>query len=73
MPVRTLLFSMILMSSILALQKALAFEEEGNRMVQFFTDMESLFKHEGGFYSAGQIFAIKDKRLDFESNDNDII
>jgi hypothetical protein len=49
---RTVLFSMFLMGSVLTLQEALAFEEEGNKMIYFFTDTESLFKCEGGFYSA---------------------
>jgi hypothetical protein len=62
--IRTLLFSMFLMDLILALQEALTFEEEGNKTIHYFLNTESLFKCEGGFYSTGQILAIKDKRLD---------
>jgi hypothetical protein len=50
------------MGSVLALQEALTFEEEGNKTIHYFSHTETLFK--GGFYNAGQILAIKDKQLD---------
>jgi hypothetical protein len=43
----------------------MVFEEEENKTVHFFTDEESLFKCEGGFYSAGQILKLKDQELDW--------
>jgi hypothetical protein len=51
------------MGSILALQEALTFEEEGNKTIHYFSDSEALFKCEGSFYSAGQILALKDTDL----------
>jgi hypothetical protein len=53
------------MSSILALQEALTFEEEVNKTIHYFSDSETLFKCEGGFYSAGQILALKNTELDW--------
>jgi hypothetical protein len=64
-PLKTLVLPLILMSSILVLQEALIFEEEGNKTVHYFSDSETLFKCEGGFYSAGQILALKDTELDW--------
>jgi hypothetical protein len=40
------------MGFILALQEALTFEEEDNKTIHYFSDSETLFKCEGGFYSA---------------------
>jgi hypothetical protein len=37
------------MSSVLALQETLTFEEEGNKTIHYFSDTETLFKCEGGF------------------------
>jgi hypothetical protein len=65
MSIKTVLFSLFLMSLVLALQEALTFEEEGNKTIHYFSDTETLFKCEGGFYSAGQILALKDKELDW--------
>jgi hypothetical protein len=48
---------------ILALQEALTFEEKGNKTIHYFSNSEALFKCEGGFYSAGQILALKDIEL----------
>jgi hypothetical protein len=56
---------MLLTNSVLALQEALVFEEEGNEVVHFFMNTELLFKCERGFYNAGQILAIKNKKLDW--------
>jgi hypothetical protein len=39
------------MSSILILQEALTFEEEGNKTIHYFSDIEILFRCEGGFYN----------------------
>jgi hypothetical protein len=47
------------MGSILALQEALTFEEEGNKTIHYFSDSEALFKCEGGFYNTGQILALR--------------
>jgi hypothetical protein len=63
--VKIVLFSLFLMSSVLALQEALTFEEEGNKTINYFSDAETLFKCEGGFYSSGQTLALKDKELDW--------
>jgi hypothetical protein len=52
-------------SKVLALQEALTFEKEGNKTIHYFSDTEILFKCEGGFYSAGQILALKDTELDW--------
>jgi hypothetical protein len=41
------------------LQKGLAFKEEENKIIHFFTDIDFLFKYEGGFYSGGQIITNK--------------
>jgi hypothetical protein len=41
------------------------FAEEGNKTIHFFKDSETLFKCEGGFYSASQLMAIKDNQLDW--------
>jgi hypothetical protein len=62
MTIRTVLFLMFLMDSVLSLLEveALTFEEERNKTIHFFTDTESLFKCEGGFYFTGQILAIKE-------------
>jgi H+/gluconate symporter-like permease len=65
MSVKTVIVSIILMSLVLALQEALTFEEEGNKMIHYFSDSEALFKCEGGFYSGGQILALKDIELDW--------
>jgi hypothetical protein len=62
---RTVLFSLFLMGLVLVLQEVLTFEEEWNKTINYFSDTETLFKYEGGFYSAGQILAIKDKRYGF--------
>jgi hypothetical protein len=62
---KTLVLPLILISSILALQEVLTFEEEGNKTIHYFSDTESLFKCKGGFYSAGQILALKDTQLDW--------
>jgi hypothetical protein len=62
---KTLVLPLILISSMLALQEALTFEEEGNKMIHYFWDSEALFKCEGGFYSGGQILALKDTELDW--------
>jgi hypothetical protein len=64
MSIKTVLFTLFLMGSVLALQEALTFKEEKNKTIHYFSDTETLFKCEGGFYSAGQILAIKDKELD---------
>jgi hypothetical protein len=61
---KTLVLPLILISSILDLQEALTFEE-ANKTIHYFSDSESLFKCEGGFYSAGQILALKDTQLDW--------
>jgi hypothetical protein len=54
MSIKTVLFSLFLMSSVLTSQEALTFEEEGNKTIHYFSDTKTLFKcREGGFYSAG--------------------
>jgi hypothetical protein len=45
---KTVLFSLFLMSSVLALQEALTFEEEENKTIHYFSNTETLFKCEGG-------------------------
>jgi hypothetical protein len=64
-PLKALVLPLILMSSMLALQEALTFEEEKNKTIHYFSDSETLFKCEGGFYSAGQILALKDRELNW--------
>jgi hypothetical protein len=59
MSIKTILFSLFLMRSVLALQEALIFEEEGNKIIHYFSDTETLFKCEGGFYSAVQTNKLK--------------
>jgi hypothetical protein len=44
--IKTMLFSLFLINSVLALQEALTFEEEGNKTVHYFSDTETLFKCE---------------------------
>jgi hypothetical protein len=39
--------------------------ETGYKTIHYFSDLESLFKCEGGFYSAGQIVVLKDTQLDW--------
>jgi hypothetical protein len=56
---------LILMGSILALQEALTFEEEGNKTIHYFSDSETLFKCEGGFYNVCQILVLKDTELEW--------
>jgi hypothetical protein len=65
MSLKNLVLPLILISLILALQEALMFEEEGNKTIHYFSDTESFFKCEGGFYSADQILALKDTQLDW--------
>jgi hypothetical protein len=65
MSIKTTSFLLFLVGLVLALQEALTFEEEGNKTVHHFSDTETLFKCEGGFYSGGQTLAIKDKELDW--------
>jgi hypothetical protein len=62
---RRALLQIILMASILALQEALTFEEEGNKTIHYFSDTETLSECEGGFYNAEQILTLKDKKLDW--------
>jgi hypothetical protein len=41
---KTLVLPLILMTSMLALQEALTFEEEGNKTTHYFSDSEIIFK-----------------------------
>jgi hypothetical protein len=50
--------------------RSISFWGKGNKTNHFFTNTKSLFKDKGGFYSVGQILAIKDKGLDFNSTTN---
>jgi hypothetical protein len=44
MSVKTVLFSLFLMSSVIPLQKALSFEEKGNKTIHYFSDTEKLYQ-----------------------------
>jgi hypothetical protein len=62
---KSIIIPIILIGIITPLQEAIVFEEEENKTVHYFTDEESLFKCEGGFYSEGQILKLKDQELDW--------
>jgi hypothetical protein len=59
---KSLVFSLVL---IYCYSKSSNFHRKKNKTIHFFTDTDSSFKCEEGFYSAGQILATKYKELDW--------